>query len=102
MRKQHRKTRELIIEGVKESVARALERHKKLGESVAVWKDGRVVMLKPDNCSFSEPLGADPHVGWCGRALRGMPDAPMPIVNVLILMSRFEEEGRVPSSSLQP
>jgi hypothetical protein len=32
---------------VKESVARALERHRKLGESVAVWKDGKVVMLKP-------------------------------------------------------
>ncbi len=47
MTKQQRKIRELIIEGVKESVARALERHKKLGESVAVWKDGKVVMLKP-------------------------------------------------------
>ena len=47
MTKQQRKTRELIIEGVKESVARALERHKKLGESVVVWKDGKVVMLKP-------------------------------------------------------
>ena len=29
------------------AVARALERHKKLGESVVVWKDGKVVMLKP-------------------------------------------------------
>lgn len=47
MTKQQRKTRDLIIEGVKESVARALERHKRLGESVAVWKDGKVVMLKP-------------------------------------------------------
>ena len=47
MTKQQRKTRELIIEGVKEAVARALERHKKLGEPVAVWKDGKVLMLKP-------------------------------------------------------
>jgi hypothetical protein len=47
MTKQQRKTRELIIEGVKEAVARALERHKKLGEPVAVWKDGKVVMLEP-------------------------------------------------------
>ena len=47
MTRQQRKTRELIIEGVKEAVARALERHKKLGEPVAVWKDGKVVMLKP-------------------------------------------------------
>lgn len=35
MTKQQRKTRELIIEGGKNSVARALERHKKSGESVA-------------------------------------------------------------------
>ena len=47
MTKQQRKTRELIIKGVKEAVARALERHKKLGEPVAVWKDGKVLMLKP-------------------------------------------------------
>jgi hypothetical protein len=47
MTKQQRKTRELIIEGVKEAVARALDRHKKLGEPVAVWKNGKVVMLKP-------------------------------------------------------
>ena len=47
MTRQQRKTRELIIEGVKEAVARALDRHKKLGEPVAVWKDGKVVMLKP-------------------------------------------------------
>jgi len=47
MTKQQRRTRELIIAGVEEAVARALERHKKLGEAVAIWKNGRVVMLKP-------------------------------------------------------
>ncbi len=47
MTKQQRKTRELIIEGVKEAVARALERHRKLGEPVAIWKDGKVVTLNP-------------------------------------------------------
>ena len=55
MTKQQRKTRELIIEGVKESVARALERHKKLGESVAVWKDGKVVMLTPSQIPSRSP-----------------------------------------------
>lgn len=32
MTRQQRKMRELIIEGVREAVARALDRHKKLGE----------------------------------------------------------------------
>lgn len=49
--KSHREhkspSRELIIEGVKEVVAPALERHKKLGEPAAVWTAGNVVMLKP-------------------------------------------------------
>jgi hypothetical protein len=47
MTKQQRKTRELILAGVQEAVARALERHRKLGEPVAVWKGGRVITLKP-------------------------------------------------------
>jgi hypothetical protein len=37
-----------ITEGVKAAIARALERHRKLGESIAVWRDGRVVILTAD------------------------------------------------------
>jgi hypothetical protein len=47
MTKQQRRTRELIVAGVAEAIARALERHKKLGESIVVWKHGRIVTLKP-------------------------------------------------------
>lgn len=35
----------LIEAGVKEAIAKALERHKLLGESIAVWKDGKVTIL---------------------------------------------------------
>jgi hypothetical protein len=34
--------------GVKDAIAQALSRHKKLGESIAVWQEGKVVTLKGD------------------------------------------------------
>ncbi|MCC3411726.1 MAG: hypothetical protein JGK24_11745 [Microcoleus sp. PH2017_29_MFU_D_A] len=34
--------------GVKAAVAAAIERHRKLGESIAVWEDGKVVILTAD------------------------------------------------------
>jgi hypothetical protein len=44
MRAMHRK----IAEGGKVAIAEALERHRKLGEEIAVWKDGKVVILSAD------------------------------------------------------
>jgi hypothetical protein len=44
MRMLHRK----IAEGGKVAIAEALERHRKLGEAIAVWKDGKVVVLNAD------------------------------------------------------
>lgn len=37
-----------INEGVKVAIAQALDRHRRLGESIAVWRDGEVVTLPPD------------------------------------------------------
>ncbi len=37
-----------IEQGVKVAVAQALERHRKLGESIAIWRDGQVVTLTAD------------------------------------------------------
>jgi hypothetical protein len=37
-----------IAAGGKVAIAEALERHRKLGESIAVWKDGKVVILSAD------------------------------------------------------
>ncbi|MCW6052917.1 hypothetical protein QUB60_27585 [Microcoleus sp. A2-C5] len=34
--------------GLKSAVAAAIERHRKLGESIAVWQDGKVVILTAD------------------------------------------------------
>lgn len=40
--------RQIILEGVKEAIAQALERHRRLGQSIAVWRDGKVVILEAD------------------------------------------------------
>ncbi|MEA5498867.1 hypothetical protein VB834_23125 [Limnoraphis robusta Tam1] len=37
-----------IDAGVKQAIANAIERHRKLGESISIWKDGKVVTLTPD------------------------------------------------------
>ena len=34
-----------IDEGLKKAVANAIKRHKLLGESIAIWKDGKVVIV---------------------------------------------------------
>lgn len=39
---------EQLTELAKSAIAHALERHRKLGESIAVWKDGKVVVLSAD------------------------------------------------------
>lgn len=39
----------LIDEAIRESVRRALLVHKNAGNPVAVWRDGQVVMLKPES-----------------------------------------------------
>ncbi|MFN6540247.1 MAG: hypothetical protein RM021_028405 [Nostoc sp. EkiNYC01] len=37
-----------IDAGVKAAIAKAIERHRRLGESVSVWQDGKVVTLTAD------------------------------------------------------
>ncbi len=40
--------RQTILEGVGTAIAEALERHRRLGEAIAVWQDGKVVILAAD------------------------------------------------------
>jgi len=35
--------------GVKRGVSKALERHKKLGESIAVCRNGKVIVIPPED-----------------------------------------------------
>ncbi len=41
----------MIDTGVKAAIAEALKRHRKLGEVVSIWKDGKVVTLKVEKIS---------------------------------------------------
>ncbi|MGL4611719.1 MAG: hypothetical protein ACRCYY_18920 [Trueperaceae bacterium] len=38
---------DVIQQALQKATRQALERHKRLGESVAVWQDGKVVILEP-------------------------------------------------------
>jgi hypothetical protein len=48
----HRK----IEEGVRVAVAQALDRHRRLGESIAVWQDNQVVILPSEQIPSMESL----------------------------------------------
>lgn len=37
-----------IYAGAKAAIAQAIERHRKLGEAIALWQDGKVVILPAD------------------------------------------------------
>lgn len=39
---------ETLTELAKSAVAQALERHRRLGESIAAWQDGKAVILEAD------------------------------------------------------
>ncbi|WP_199249962.1 hypothetical protein [[Phormidium] sp. ETS-05] len=45
-----------IDAAVKKAVAEAIERHRRLGESIAIWEDGKVVILTADQIP---PLTSD-------------------------------------------
>ncbi len=47
-----------IHDGVKLAIAQAIERHRKLGESIAVWREGKVITLSADQI----PAMDDPRV----------------------------------------
>jgi len=39
---------EKIDAGIKAAVAGAIEEHRRAGRSIAIWRDGKVVILTPD------------------------------------------------------
>ena len=44
-----------IVEAVAEGGRRALLAHKLAGQSIAVWRDGKVVVVPPDQIVIPEP-----------------------------------------------
>ena len=47
---------QLLLLGIQEAVAQAIERHRRLGQSIAVMRDDQVVILTAEEI---EPLQAD-------------------------------------------
>jgi ABC-type proline/glycine betaine transport system ATPase subunit len=43
---------------IEAAIAQALDHHRKLGQSIAIWRDGKVVILPPDQIP-SSPTDAD-------------------------------------------
>jgi hypothetical protein len=46
-----------IDRALRAGVRDALRRHKQLGQRVAVWQDGRVIILEPDQIPVNLPRG---------------------------------------------
>lgn len=44
-----------MIEAMDRGVQRALWRHKQLGQSIAIWEDGRVVVIPPEEIDVEKP-----------------------------------------------
>lgn len=47
--------RRRIDQGVKDAVALAIEDHRRLGQSIVVWRDGRVVIVPPEEIPPMDP-----------------------------------------------
>lgn len=47
--------RTAIDEALRAGVRRALLRHKKLGESIVVWRDGKVVEIPAEDIAVEDP-----------------------------------------------
>lgn len=48
MTQEPKKLSDKIDFGIKKAIAEAIERHRKLGESISIWQDGKVVTIPGD------------------------------------------------------
>ena len=57
--------REEMSRAVTQAVEEAVRRHKEVGNSIAVWQDGRVVIVPAKEIVLSEnlPSKIEPHIG---------------------------------------
>ncbi|MDQ3814315.1 MAG: hypothetical protein M3347_10235 [Armatimonadota bacterium] len=51
--------RRKIDVGAKAAVAEAIEEHRRMGRSIAIWRDGQVVWLTPDQIPARTPETTD-------------------------------------------
>ncbi|NUN53118.1 MAG: hypothetical protein HUU06_10085 [Planctomycetaceae bacterium] len=65
-----------ILHALAEAVREALLRHKRAGQSVAIWRDGRVVWLSPEDIRVPEPRVDAPGMLQAGEVREPDPDRP--------------------------
>jgi len=53
------KERTRIQKALDEAVQEAVRRHKLLGESIVVWRDGKVVIVPPEEIELPDTNGTD-------------------------------------------
>lgn len=49
-----------IEEGLRKAVAKAIARHKLLGQSIAIWKDGKVVIVPANKIKVPSVIKKNP------------------------------------------
>ncbi|MFB2838160.1 MULTISPECIES: hypothetical protein [Floridanema] len=54
MKKETEKLSEQIDAGIKQAIAQAIEKHRKLGESITIWQDGKIVTLTAEKIPTKE------------------------------------------------
>jgi hypothetical protein len=47
------------LEALRNAVAEALERKRRLGQYAVIWRDGRVVRIEPEEAATTKPHGHD-------------------------------------------
>lgn len=52
---EHQRLSSKVNDGVRSAIAQALERHRKLGEAIAIWRDDQVVVLPADQIPTIQP-----------------------------------------------
>lgn len=56
MTQEPKKLSDKIDFGIKKAIAEAIERHRKLGESISIWQDGKVVTISADKIEKTDKL----------------------------------------------
>ena len=65
-----------IDRALREAVREALLRHKKLGESIVIWKDGKVVWVPPEEIEVADLEEDDPDRAGSGSGAEELPAGP--------------------------
>jgi hypothetical protein len=65
-----------ILHALAEAVREALLHHKRAGQSVAIWRNGRVEWLSPEDIHLPEPRVDAPGVSRAVEVREPEPDRP--------------------------